>query len=260
MLAILFLAVGLAMDAFAAALTQGTQASPRPRATDMLRVGLAFGTAQGLMPALGWWLGQAFERFIRDVDHWVAFVLLVAIGVSMIRAARSQSVDPVAAADPSAAPSTAPPPLLRPLPRLRPLPWQWCSGRCFGRCFGRSFGRCFGRPCLSRCSRLAAVRDGDRHQHRCGRRRCHACFPRPVDRGRLRRDRLRDARALYRRCLGRCCRRAGSGPSRPGVRRHRADRSRREDPDRAPRTSEADTTPTIRRPGPVTLPRARSLR
>jgi putative Mn2+ efflux pump MntP len=106
MLAILFLAVGLAMDAFAAALTQGTQARPRPRATDMLRIGLAFGIAQGLMPAIGWWLGQAFERFIRDFDHWVAFVLLVAIGVSMIRAARRQSAKPVDAGDPSAA-STA---------------------------------------------------------------------------------------------------------------------------------------------------------
>ncbi len=107
MLSIAFLALGLAMDAFAAALTQGAQARPHPRTTDMLRIGLAFGIAQALMPAIGWWLGQAFERYIRDFDHWVAFVLLVAIGVSMIRQSQGQPAKPAGEGDRSADPSAA---------------------------------------------------------------------------------------------------------------------------------------------------------
>ena len=107
MLSIAFLALGLAMDAFAAALTQGAQARPHPRTTDMLRIGLAFGIAQALMPAIGWWLGQAFERIIRDFDHWVAFVLLVAIGVSMIRQSQGQPAKPAGEGDRSADPSAA---------------------------------------------------------------------------------------------------------------------------------------------------------
>ena len=42
------------------------------------------------MPAIGYFLGEAFERYITPVDHWVAFVLLCFIGASMIREAISK--------------------------------------------------------------------------------------------------------------------------------------------------------------------------
>lgn len=84
MATLVILALALAADAFAAAVSRGAAGRGRPRFGLALRVGVAFGLAQGLMPAGGWALGVAFDRWMRDVDHWVAFVLLVAIGVHML--------------------------------------------------------------------------------------------------------------------------------------------------------------------------------
>ena len=83
------------MDAFAAALSHGAGAPSSVRPIAALRVGLAFGVAQAIMPLLGWALGVAFASVIQDVDHWIAFVLLVLIGVHMVReAAGSEDQSP----------------------------------------------------------------------------------------------------------------------------------------------------------------------
>lgn len=95
MTTLLVLAIALAADAFAAAVSRGAAACTQPRFVLALRVGIAFGLAQGLMPVLGWGLGVAFDRWMRDVDHWVAFVLLVAIGIHMLW--ESARADPLAA-------------------------------------------------------------------------------------------------------------------------------------------------------------------
>lgn len=71
------------MDAFAAAVAQG--ASRRPSRATALRMSLAFGAAQGLMPLLGWGLGVAFGEIVEAVDHWIALVLLGFLGLRMIR-------------------------------------------------------------------------------------------------------------------------------------------------------------------------------
>ena len=39
------------------------------------------------MPLIGWALGYRFEHIITSIDHWIAFALLVIIGLSMIREA-----------------------------------------------------------------------------------------------------------------------------------------------------------------------------
>src|SRR5688572_19983539 len=80
---LLALSLGLAMDAFAVSVAQG--ASTRPGTAGALRIGAAFGLAQGLMPLIGWALGTAFAGLIRNVDHWVAFVLLGLLGAKMLR-------------------------------------------------------------------------------------------------------------------------------------------------------------------------------
>ncbi|MBC7780839.1 MAG: manganese efflux pump [Proteobacteria bacterium] len=89
MTALILLALALSMDAFAAALGQGTIAHPHSSAREALRIGAAFGLAQASMPLVGWWLGIAFASIIRDVDHWIAFVLLVGIGTRMVYLALS---------------------------------------------------------------------------------------------------------------------------------------------------------------------------
>ena len=77
------LALALAADAFAVALCQG--ATARAGVRGAVRIGVAFGAAQALMPLLGWAAGVAFAAAIRDVDHWIAFALLGLLGVRTVR-------------------------------------------------------------------------------------------------------------------------------------------------------------------------------
>ena len=91
------LSFGLAMDAFAVAVCKGL-ALPRIRLRQSLLVGAWFGGFQALMPLLGYALGYRFASYIERVDHWVAFVLLLLIGVNMIRESRQGGEE---AADPS---------------------------------------------------------------------------------------------------------------------------------------------------------------
>lgn len=80
----ILLAVSLSMDAFAAALCKGLSLK-KIRIKDCLVVGLWFGAFQGLMPLLGFLLGNTFAEKIQSIDHWVAFILLAIIGVNMIK-------------------------------------------------------------------------------------------------------------------------------------------------------------------------------
>ena len=82
------LAVGLSMDAFAVAICKGL-AAKRLHWKQMVWTGLWFGGFQALMPAVGYWLGSAFESYIAAFDHWIAFALLGLIGINMIRESRS---------------------------------------------------------------------------------------------------------------------------------------------------------------------------
>lgn len=39
---------------------------------------------QGLMPLLGWLGGSKLSTYISNIDHWIAFLLLSAVGLKMI--------------------------------------------------------------------------------------------------------------------------------------------------------------------------------
>lgn len=92
-MSLLLLAVALSMDVFAAALSRGVAAPPRTILRTALAVGLALGAAHGLMPLVGWSLTSAMAALVRDLDHWVAFALLVVIGVRMLRESRRPDGD-----------------------------------------------------------------------------------------------------------------------------------------------------------------------
>jgi putative Mn2+ efflux pump MntP len=80
---IVFIAVGLAMDAFAVSITLGLSAKkPGPR--EILIPGVYFGFFQSLMPVIGYFTGIYFANKIQKADHWIAFVLLGLIGGKMI--------------------------------------------------------------------------------------------------------------------------------------------------------------------------------
>lgn len=77
------LAVGLAMDATAVAMTTGfTARSVRLR--DAFLLAFLFGAFQAGMPLIGWFAGSRFAGLIEAWDHWVAFALLSGIGAKMI--------------------------------------------------------------------------------------------------------------------------------------------------------------------------------
>ena len=80
------IAVGLSMDAFAVSICKGL-AMKKITLKKAGIVGLWFGGFQALMPAIGYLLGSQFESYITSIDHWIAFVLLSLIGLSMIKEA-----------------------------------------------------------------------------------------------------------------------------------------------------------------------------
>ncbi|MDD3746365.1 MAG: manganese efflux pump MntP family protein [Anaerostipes sp.] len=83
---LLLLGVGLAMDAFAVSVCKGL-AMKKITWRELGIIGLWFGGFQALMPLLGYILGNQFKVYITAIDHWIAFVLLVIIGGTMIKEA-----------------------------------------------------------------------------------------------------------------------------------------------------------------------------
>ncbi len=89
---LLLLAVGLSMDAFAVSVCKGL-AVQKLKIKHMVTAGLWFGGFQALMPAIGYFLGRSFEKYIVSIDHWIAFVLLGIIGANMIKEALSDEAE-----------------------------------------------------------------------------------------------------------------------------------------------------------------------
>ena len=88
------IAVGLSMDAFAVSVCKGLSVQ-KVGLRHAALAGLWFGGFQALMPLLGWLLGSRFQSAIERFDHWIAFALLVFLGINMLREARGEeeSVD-----------------------------------------------------------------------------------------------------------------------------------------------------------------------
>ena len=86
------LAVGLSMDAFAVSVCKGL-AMEKCSFKKAAICGVWFGGFQALMPFIGYLAGYQFRKYITSIDHWVAFVLLLIIGINMIREAFSKEED-----------------------------------------------------------------------------------------------------------------------------------------------------------------------
>lgn len=90
---LLLIAVGVSMDAFAVSVCKGLSLST-VKPEHGIKCGLYFGGFQALMPVIGYYLGRLFSGFITAVDHWIAFILLLYIGVQLIRESReSEELD-----------------------------------------------------------------------------------------------------------------------------------------------------------------------
>lgn len=88
-LELVFLAVGLAMDAFAVSVCKGLTLK-NASVKYCLCAGAFFGGFQALMPVIGYFLGNIFSGYIQSLDHWVAFALLCVLGINMIAGAKKE--------------------------------------------------------------------------------------------------------------------------------------------------------------------------
>lgn len=80
---LLFIAIGLSMDCLAVALACGMLCK-RFCFRTFFTLAFFFGLFQGVMPYIGWLAGSTFNHVIRDYDHWIAFVILAALGGKMV--------------------------------------------------------------------------------------------------------------------------------------------------------------------------------
>ncbi len=84
LLSLFMIALGLSMDAFTITIANAMNYKGNDIMQQGLRMALAFGIAQMLMPIIGYAVGTSFAAAINAFDHWIAFVLLLAIGGKML--------------------------------------------------------------------------------------------------------------------------------------------------------------------------------
>ena len=89
---IFILAVALAMDSVAVSIAMGSKYK-KLRLPKILFIAAVFGIFQGLMPLAGYFIGINFANYVQAYDHWIAFVLLVALGGKMLYEAYQDGFD-----------------------------------------------------------------------------------------------------------------------------------------------------------------------
>lgn len=72
------------MDAFAVSICKGLSMK-KININKIVIIALYFGIFQAIMPLIGYFLGKGFENFVTQIDHWIAFILLLFIGANMIK-------------------------------------------------------------------------------------------------------------------------------------------------------------------------------
>ncbi|NLP30355.1 MAG: manganese efflux pump [Clostridiales bacterium] len=80
---LLLIALGLAMDAFAVSVSNGI-CYIKTGLKEAFYTGFAFGLFQAIMPLLGYYAGSIFSDSVEFLGPWIALILLVIIGGSMV--------------------------------------------------------------------------------------------------------------------------------------------------------------------------------
>ena len=81
MVQVLLLASGLSMDSFSVAIGCGLLNNKFKKG---LILSSFFSFFQMLMPVIGFLLGFQIEKLIGSLDHWIAFIILLLLGLKMI--------------------------------------------------------------------------------------------------------------------------------------------------------------------------------
>lgn len=82
-LEIVFLGLGISMDAFAVSLCKGLSCGDSCKKTAFV-CALWFSIFQIVFPLLGFSLGLAFASLIDKFDHYIIFVIFLALGINLI--------------------------------------------------------------------------------------------------------------------------------------------------------------------------------
>lgn len=81
---IIVLAIGLSMDSLAIALTSGAIIKNH-RPINVLKIAGMLAFVQMVLTIIGWLVGRSFVDYIDQYDHWIAFSILVFLGIRVIR-------------------------------------------------------------------------------------------------------------------------------------------------------------------------------
>lgn len=94
LLTLIVLAFGLSVDAFAASLGKGA-GEKGVGLKGALRIGLIFAGMEAVMPLVGYAIGLALATWVAGVDHWIAFILLLGVGLHLIYEAVTEGPETV---------------------------------------------------------------------------------------------------------------------------------------------------------------------
>lgn len=80
---ILLIAFGLSFDTFAVSVSSGLILK-KINFFNATKIAFVLAFFQGLMPMIGWLIGSGVKKYMMAYDHWIAFILLLALGLKMI--------------------------------------------------------------------------------------------------------------------------------------------------------------------------------
>ena len=88
---LIIIALGLSIDSFAVSVANGLTIK-NITLKDKLKISSSLSIFQALMPLIGWLAGKGIADYIKNFDHWIAFILLTFIGSKMIYESFSKKV------------------------------------------------------------------------------------------------------------------------------------------------------------------------
>jgi len=97
---IIGIAIGLAMDAFAVSIVSSIIIGKIDK-RQIFRLSFHFGLFQALMPLIGWVAGNALQNVVSKWDHWIAFFILMVIGLKAIAGGIKKEEESNSMKDPS---------------------------------------------------------------------------------------------------------------------------------------------------------------
>ncbi|MDD4489141.1 MAG: manganese efflux pump MntP family protein [Paludibacter sp.] len=80
---IILIALGLSFDTFAVSVSTGLMVK-KIHFLQGVKIALVLAFFQSLLPFLGWLGGSQVVKYIAEIDHWFAFVLLSIVAIKMI--------------------------------------------------------------------------------------------------------------------------------------------------------------------------------